>query len=594
MAESLAISDYKNLGVLNTKIYQDRSLAISDLRLIYALDTETYKGNVFLIADSDGRCLDEITPESVIKFLFHKKFQNSWNFFYNITYDAEVILKLLGKELNNYKKTRKLEFRFQDFKIEYIPNKKLAIRKGHHSSVFFDIAQFYHASLKDAYQKNIGKLQQEYLEIKQKRNGFSRSFYGHNKKIIRNYCIQDCILTKQLAEKWITLFHNAFGFYPQRWVSSGYLAEKVLINNHIEIPKFDSIPYEIQNLAFQSYFGGRFEILKRGFIGIGYLYDINSAYPNALAQIPNLSKGNWIQQKSINPDSKLGFFRIIANIPDLKYVPPFPFRKNYSIIFPSGRFETCVTLAELLACENPKYYKILDSYQFIPSSDEYPYSEFIKQLYQKRLTLKAEDNPLQLPIKTVMNSIYGKTGQKTNRKIGNLFNPVLFATITGLARAQLYRFVMENNLERNVVSFATDSICVTKKLDIDSDKLGEFSFDDSANDVFVLQNGINRFNGKWKQRGLGKLQDKDIEHLETIVKKGKLYLKFKVLRSSRLRSSILQDRLSDIGRIKTFEKEVNLNADKKRFWLGEIKSIDSKIMNDSIPISMNYFEKNEI
>lgn len=589
MAESLAISDYKNLGTINTKIHQDRRLAVSDLRLIYALDTETYKGNVFLIADSDGRYLDDITPESVIKFLFHKKYQNSWNFFYNITYDAEVILKLLGKELNHYKKTRKLEFRFQEFKIEYIPNKKLAIRKGHHSAVFFDIAQFYNASLKDAYQKNIGELQKEYLEIKQKRNGFSGWFYKNNRNKIRNYCIQDCILTKQLAEKWITLFHNAFGFYPQRWVSSGYLAEKVLINNRIEIPKFNSIPYEIQDLAFQSYFGGRFEILKRGFVGTAYLYDINSAYPYALTQIPNLYKGNWISQKSIHPDSKLGFFRIIGNIPDLKYVPPFPFRKNRSIVFPSGRFETCVTLAELLACGNPKYYKILESYQFIPRSSEYPYREFIEQLYQKRLTLKAEDNPLQLPIKTVMNSIYGKTGQKTNRRIGNLFNPVLFATITGLARAQLYRFVIENNLERNVVSFATDSICVTKKLDIDSDKLGEFSLDDSANDVFVLQNGINRFNGKWKQRGLGKLQDKDIEHLETIIKKGKLYLKYKVLRSSRLRSSILQDRLSDIGKIKIFEKEVNLNADRKRFWLGEIESIDSRIMNESLPISFNIF-----
>jgi hypothetical protein len=38
----------------------------------------------------------------------------------------------------------------------------------------------------------------------------------------------------------------------------------------------------------------------------------------------------------------------------------------------------------------------------------------------------------------------------------------------------------------------------------------------------------------------------------------------------------------------TFEKEVNLNADKKRFWLGEIESIDSRILNESIPISMNY------
>jgi hypothetical protein len=52
---------------------------------------------------------------------------------------------------------------------------------------------------------------------------------------------------------------------------------------------------------------------------------------------------------------------------------------------------------------------------------------------------------------------------------------------------------------------------------------------------------------------------------------------------------ILQDRLSDIGKIKTFEKEVNFNADKKRFWLEEIESIDSRIMNDSMPVSLDHF-----
>ena len=37
------------------------------------------------------------------------------------------------------------------------------------------------------------------------------------------------------------------------------------------------------------------------------------------------------------------------------------------------------------------------------------------------------------------------------------------------------------------------------------------------------------------------------------------------------------------------KKEVNLNADRKRFWLGEIKSIDSRIMNDSVPLLLKYF-----
>lgn len=590
MAESIPVTDYKNLASLRTNVWQDRREARSDLRSVYALDTETYEGNLFLIADSEGNWLDEITPESVIKFLFNKRYHGSWNFFYNLSYDAEVVLKLLGDRLNSYKSTRRLVFKFNDYKIEYIPSKKLAIRKGHHSSVFFDIAQFYHASLVGAYQSNIGKLSDEYMQMKNKRKEFSKWFYRDNKNAVRNYCIQDCKLTKDLAERWIKLFHNAFEFYPSRWISSGYISEKVLINNHIEIPKFDSIPYQVNDLAYRSYFGGRFEMLKRGFIGTAFLYDINSAYPFALTQFPDITNGKWIKRKSIHPDAKLGFFKILADIPDCEYVPPFPYRKNGLLIFPSGKFKTYVTLAELQVCKNNSWFKTLESYQFIPNSETKPYKDFIEKLYQKRLELKRNGDPLQQPIKIILNSIYGKTGQKTNRKIGNIFNPVLFAFITGFTRAQLYRFVIENNIERETIAFATDSICVTKKLDIDSEKLGDFSMSNNADDVYYLQNGFYRFNGKWKQRGLGKLGTKEIENIDTFERKGKLYYRFKVLRNSRLRSSILQDSINEIGKIKTFEREIDLNADRKRLWLGDLKKINREI-NDSIPISLNYFNK---
>ncbi|MGI0102350.1 MAG: DNA polymerase, partial [Nitrosotalea sp.] len=420
------------------------------------------------------------------------------------------------------------------------------------------------------------------------------SYYEHNKKQVRNYCIQDCELTKKLVDKWIKLFHKAFGFYPLKWYSSGYLAERVLINNGIEFPTFDSIPYEIQEMAYRAYYGGRFEMAKRGFIGYACLYDINSAYPDAITKIPDLSKGEWIRSKTIHPKAKMGFFKIRANMPDCKYVPPFPFRIKNNIIFPSGKFETYVTLEELRVCEDPSFYKILGSYQFIPHYEEYPYKEFIEEMYQKRSDLKKNGDPMQLPLKIILNSIYGKTGQKVNRIIGNLFNPVIFAFITGYARAQLYRFVREYGIEKQVVAFATDSICCTKKLDIDSDKLGEFSFEGEADDVFFLQNGFYRRNGKWKQRGFGKLSGKDIEHLETFEKNGKLFYKIRVLRNSRLRKSIIENQISEIGKIKEIVKQVNLNADRKRLWLGKIESIESKIMNESMPISLNYFEKDEI
>jgi len=152
----------------------------------------------------------------------------------------------------------------------------------------------------------------------------------------------------------------------------------------------------------------------------------------------------------------------------------------------------------------------------------------------------------------------------------------------------LYRFVMENNIEKDVVFFATDSVCTTRKLDYNSDKLGAFSFDNTADDVYVLQNGFYRFNEKWKQRGLGNLGTKEIEHLDTIERGDDLFYTYKVLRSKRLRSSILSDSVSDIGKFTTFERQVNLNADKKRMWFEKLRSIQEKKMINSMPINLNY------
>ena len=590
-------TDYKDLSKLYSKGVQNRDPGATYLHNIHALDTETRDGDIFLIADSDGDFLDKITLDSVIKFLYCKKFENSWNFFYNIDYDAGVILKLLGERLYEYKETKRLHYEYDDYVIDYLPGKRLRISKGHHSRIFFDIAQFYHDSLYNAYQNNIGPLDQNYLQMKTKRGQFSETYYRRNTNKVRQYCIDDCIYTKKLAQKWITLFYNAFGFYLKRWISSGYAAEKVLINHGINLPKFDSIPYEIQKLAYRAYFGGRFEIIKRGFIGTAYLYDINSAYPYAITQIPDLTKGKWVRRKSVHKNSKMGFFKILADIPDEKYIPPFPFRANNSIVFPSGKFQTYVTLPELQACYDSKYYKILDSYQFIPKSNvTYPYQEFIEKMYHKRLELKQKNDPLQLPFKIILNSFYGKTGEydKLTKRIGNLFNPVIFAHITGHTRAQLYQFVIDHGIERDVVAFATDSICTTKNLGINSSKLGEFSFEKSANDVFYLQNGFYRFDDSWKQRGFGKLNGKNIEHLNTIEKDGNLFIKYVQKKNTTLKMAIIQNREKDIGKIKLKTKKLDLNADRKRQWFGKLAGINDKSINNSMPLSLNWIRKENI
>ncbi len=157
-----------------------------------------------------------------------------------------------------------------------------------------------------------------------------------------------------------------------------------------------------------------------------------------------------------------------------------------------------------------------------------------------------------------------------------------------------YEFVQKHDIERDVVSFATDSITSTKKLDVNSTKLGGFAHENSGDDVYVLQNGIYRFNGKWKKRGIGNLGNKQIEHLDTIEKEGNLYQIMNVLRVGRLRTSILSNSIGEIGKFKTVERLVNLNADKKRMWFEELRDINDWKIIDSMSISLDYFKKSKI
>ncbi len=69
----------------------------------------------------------------------------------------------------------------------------------------------------------------------------------------------------------------------------------------------------------------------------------------------------------------------------------------------------------------------------------------------------------------------------------------------------------------------------------------------------------------------------------------KLYRKFTINRVKQLRSSIIQNEISEIGKFKPVVREVDLNADNKRFWLGQLTKIDNS-KNYPVPLSANHFQ----
>ena len=194
-----------------------------------------------------------------------------------------------------------------------------------------------------------------------------------------------------------------------------------------------------------------------------------------------------------------------------------------------------------------------------------------------------------------MNSIYGKTGETTDGKMGNIFNPVIVASITGISRSILYSFIIKNRIEKDVVMMYTDSVCSKKKLDISSKKLGEFSFDFEGS-VYALQNGFYSKNGKWdRSRGIGQIGDDSIEHKETHVdEQGRIKYSFEKLRVGTIKQNILRGTLGNIGKFSKVTKELNLNADRGRMWFGRLTDIRKKEHNTSIPFNLSVFEYTKI
>ena len=51
------------------------------------------------------------------------------------------------------------------------------------------------------------------------------------------------------------------------------------------------------------------------------------------------------------------------------------------------------------------------------------------------------------------------------------------------------------------------------------------------------------------------------------------------------------NRLKDVGKIEEYEKKINLNSDKKRFWLSELKSLSDKSFCDSVAMPIDLVGK---
>lgn len=440
-------------------------------------------------------------------------------FFYNLQFDHNAILKYLPNDIvdklnkgNKLVLDAKTEKELEDtksghaIKVTLLTKKSLqikltgvnwekeefiSVRTGYKRKIgkkrvsaikLWDISQWYGGSLKDNAIRHLDSSFNK-IDIDPIKLGYSdgwndNGFWSNHLEEIKEYAEMDANITGQLARlqkdnlKTINArFNNPY--------SCAKIAEQYLLDQNY---KEDIAPFlksekglRFQMMANTAYHGGHFEISNYGKIENAALYDLKSAYPYVMYSLPSLTKkgkingiiregygkDDWNEWLSNRKPYAIGFVRAIFIFPSgRKWNPLCQYSEDIQGLYSPSIIDKVMTVAEYIEAVkwNPKSVVVGEFMYFIPASKDRPFEKTIEKLF----TLK-ESNPQGSPeynvSKILINSLYGKLiqGRKEDQEnMGNLYNPVYAAMVTGTCRAMLAEANRTSNMK--AVMYATDGV----------------------------------------------------------------------------------------------------------------------------------------
>jgi hypothetical protein len=245
---------------------------------------------------------------------------------------------------------------------------------------------------------------------------------------------------------------------PNQWFGPGQAAQAWLDGRAITSQRLQEVaPHGYLQAARASYFGGWFEIMVHGLVPLSsYEYDINSAYPHVISQLPCLEHGTW--SRGIEPSSAaLVLVRAVVTGTD-PYIGSMLHRDAKGNISRPDNTEGWYWLDELTAAQEAgcvSSAEISDSWSYVPCECPPPFRE-VRDIYRLRKEV-GKKTPLGIACKLVPNSLYGKFAQSVgNPKYGN---PIYASrTTSGCRKLILNAIAAHPNGTRDVLMVATDGV----------------------------------------------------------------------------------------------------------------------------------------
>lgn len=443
-----------------------------------------------LLANSDGDelvNLKGIPTSDALGFIVSRTMamdRRTIHVWFVMSYDVNMILRdVPKKDISTLWHGGSIDFGI--YNIEYRHRKELTIRvfnpnnkwhqikgkwqrKWTYSVRMWDVFGYFQHSFVETIREWYGnEFSKEELDSIEENKRKRAVFRPEDIDSIKAYCNKELSALLLLCGRLQSYLSQA-NLIVSRWDGAGSVAAALLrregIRNHL--PKPDP---SIENLWRYGYAGGRIELIQYGYHDKGiYTYDINSAYPSAMLELPSMTDGHWEKVTAFVPGS-FGIWYVEYNNDsrrDFPFHPLFYRSKSGNIFYP---FRTRGYFWTPEVANAVKYFPydtlIHHGYIWHPETDTKPFA-FIQDLYTLRKQWKKEGIGAQIVLKLGLNSLYGKMAQQVGGHNGRkppYHNLAWAGFVTSATRARLYGAAISS--PDSIIFMATDGLASTRPLD---------------------------------------------------------------------------------------------------------------------------------
>lgn len=458
-------------------------------RDVFGCDTETINGEPysFQIVGEGTSIFVPVSRRSVLNLFVMEVFKlpnDSILYFHNLEFDLPVLFI-------NYQK------HFTDSSFSLVAGDvrfDILFGKVNHCDIYLGDKKYELVDSLAYFRTSLAAIAKKFgfeNKLKKPRRLGEVKYKGQELEDFKRYAIRDSEIEFALGKK-IQEFHRKYDV--ANTISAPQLSARIFrtqyIPNKMRIP---SNPHEIDIAAVLSYHGGKNGMyVQPGIYHNVKVYDINSAYPFAMTQIPNFLECSYAYTKRLDR-----VHQGIYCVSGISHSVPYStlFSHNFEPVV--GRFNkvwiTSYELACLISNKILSEFEIHDGYIVIenPKVKYNPLKSFAEDFYKLKSTTKGD---LREFYKVMLNSLYGKFIQSTNNdtdehdymdlnnpetkpffQAGGLWNPLLASLITGYVRA----YLTQTEIQYKSLHTSTDSI-MTRKWIRSSVQLGEWSLQDTG------------------------------------------------------------------------------------------------------------------